>query len=55
MKNWKFLSLGLILVVADTLLGQTALTSLRGSVTDPSGELCRARRCCWTTRPPADT
>src|SRR5215472_8463232 len=37
MKNWKVLSLGLILVVADTLLGQTALTSLRGSVTDPSG------------------
>src|SRR5215471_13394636 len=37
MKNWRFLSLGLILVVADTLFGQTALTSLRGSVTDPSG------------------
>src|SRR6516165_5991340 len=37
MKNWKLSSLGLILVVADTLLGQTALTSLRGSVTDPSG------------------
>lgn len=37
MKNWKFLSVGLILVVVDALLGQTALTSLRGSVTDPSG------------------
>lgn len=55
MKNWKFLSLGLILVVVDALLGQTALTSLRGSVTDPSGGSCRTPKWHWTTRLPAHT
>ena len=40
MKNWKLflsLALGLAFVIADSLVGQTALTSLRGAVTDPSG------------------
>jgi hypothetical protein len=38
MKLWKlFLSLSMILSLANSLLGQTALTSLRGTVTDPAG------------------
>jgi hypothetical protein len=38
MKRWKlFLSLGLVLSLANSVVGQTALTSLRGTVTDPSG------------------
>ena len=40
MKIWKlFLSLVFILGIGSALLGQTALTSLRGTVTDPSGSV----------------
>jgi len=43
MKRWKLSwSLGLILSLGNSLLGQTALTSLRGTVTDPAGAVVPA-------------